>query len=109
MMRDYDAAMKDGMTQEHAAYKAAGLNERAAAVADELWNVYGVDVDGSRSPQPTPTVQHVEPEAKAKPAAEDKPEEPRQKRKYTRRAPLERADQKAPETQVEAKPEPRGE
>lgn len=105
-MRDYHADMKAAMADEYRAYKSNGLAKQAAHVAEALWNTYGVDVDGSRTPTPVqivPKVEKIEPEVKA----DDKPEEPRQKRKYTRRQPLERADQKAPETEVEDKPNPR--
>lgn len=95
-MRDYKAAMKAAMLEEHAGYQRAGKSDRAEEVAAELWNVHGVDVDGTRSP--APIVKHVA----AKPEGE-----PRPKRKYTRKQPLERNDRKAPETLVEVKPEPR--
>ena len=94
-MRDYVAAMKRALAHEYEGYKVAGEMDRAEHVANELWETYGVDVDGKRTPQPA---KRAEP----KPAAE-----PRPKRKYTRKQPLERNDQKAPETLVEVKPEPR--
>jgi hypothetical protein len=97
LMRDYIADMKAAMTEEYHSYLSSGQAERAEYVAVALWETYGVDVDGSRTPPP-PAAKRAEP----------KPDtEPRQKRKYTRKQPLERNDQKAPETLVEVKPEPR--
>jgi hypothetical protein len=83
MSRDIQAAYRDAMIEEHAAYKNAGRAEDAAHVADTLKARFDYDVDASSGPADPPD----EEKAPEKPAA-----------------PEHAAAEKAPETAAEPKP-----